>query len=177
MEGNTVPANHNGLDLYVEPGTPIYSMFDGVVNSQIYVTQQPMRSDDFQTNNKYPPGYKGDKDGSGNRIYIDSEVNGEAISVGYWHLLVDTPVAINPRTGEPFKPGDTVYQGEIIAYSGRTGNAYSKAKTPFAHLHLAIKKNGHYIDPEPYINGKLNTKGKDENKVVSSTNITNIKCN
>ncbi len=69
--------------------------------------------------------------------------------------------------------GNPVYQGEVIAYSGRTGNAYD---VNYAHLHLAIKKNYRFIDPEPYINGKLNTRGKDENKVVSSTNITNIKC-
>ena len=171
--GKTVSTYHRGLDLYAEPGTPIFSMFDGVVNSQIYVTHQPMRSRSYQTNNNYPLGYYGDTDDSGNRIYIDSELNGESISVGYWHLLVNTPIAVNPRTGEPFKPGDVVYQGEIIAYSGRTGNAY---KVDYAHLHLAVKKNNKFIDPEPYINGKLNTKGEDENKVVSSTDITNIKC-
>lgn len=171
--GNSVPADHKGLDLYAEPGTPIFSMFDGVVNSQIYVTHQPMRSDGYQGWRNYHLGYRGDKDASGNRIYIDSKIDGEEISVGYCHLLVDTPVAINPRTGESFKPGDIVYQGEIIAYSGRTGNAYD---VDYAHLHLAVKKNNKFIDPEPYINGKLNTKGKDENKVVSSTDITNIKC-
>ena len=169
----TVPAKHNGIDLYAEPGTPIYSMFDGVVSKKSYVTEQPMRSKKYNTKNKYPPGYKGDKDGAGNRISVDSEINNENISIGYWHLLVDTPIAVNPRTGVPFKPGDVVYQGEIIAYSGRTGNAYD---VPFAHLHLAIKRNGHYDDPEPYINGKLKSTGINQYKVVSSTEIINIKC-
>ena len=46
---------------------------------------------------------------------------GKNYPVGYWHLLVETPFATNPRTGKPFAPGDTVYRGEIIAYAGRTG--------------------------------------------------------
>lgn len=160
---------HSGLDLYAEPGTPIYSMFDGVINGTIYITEQPMRD----AAGYYPDHYTGDDDDSGNRIYIDSEINGEAISIGYWHLLVDKPVAINPRTGEPFKPGDIVYQGEVIAYSGRTGNAYN---VDYAHLHLVVKKINKFIDPEPYINGKLNSTGTNQNKVVSSTDINNIKC-
>ena len=164
---------HSGLDLYAEPGAPIYSMFNGVVSDNNYITEQPMRSEEYNTDKKYPPGYIGDTDGAGNRVYIDSNVNGENISIGYWHLLVNTPIAINPRTGEPFKPGDIIYQGEIIAYTGRTGNAY---KVPYAHLHLVIKKNNKYVNPEPYINGKLNTTGQDENKVVSSTEVNNIKC-
>ena len=172
-EGNTVSKSHNGIDLYAEPGTPIFSMFDGVVNSDIYITEQPMRSDTYKTKDKYPQGYIGDKNGSGNRIYIDSEINGDYCSIGYCHLLEDTPVAENPRTGQPFKPGDYVYQGEVIAYSGRTGNANN---VPYAHLHLVVKKNNGFIDPEPYINGKLNTIGKDEDKVVSSINFTNIIC-
>lgn len=164
---------HSGLDLYAEPGTPIYSMFDGVVSNEHYVTEQPMRD----CNGHYPKGYKGDSNGAGNRLFIDSSINGEKISVGYWHLLVDTPVAVNPRTGEPFKPGDAVYQGEVIAYSGRTGNANdTKNQKIYPHLHLAIKENKQYIDPEPYINGKVNSTGKDATKKVYSTKITNIKC-
>lgn len=95
-----------------------------------------MRSESYGTKNKYP------------------------VSVGYCHLLVNNPVAVNPRTGEPFKPGDVVYQGEIISYP---------------HLHLVVKKNSNFVDPEPYINGKLNTTGQDENKLVSSTEVNNIK--
>ena len=38
-----------------------------------------------------------------------------------------------------------------------------------------VKKNSNFVDPKPYINGKLNTTGQDENKLVSSTEINNIK--
>ena len=165
---------HNGIDLYAEPGTPIYSMLDGVVNSSVYIVDQPLRSEKYKTINNYPPEYNGDTDGAGNRIYVDTDINGDKLSIGYWHLLSDTPVAINPRTGRPFAPGDIVYQGEIIAYSGRTGNAYN---VPFAHLHLLIKKNNKIVDPEFYLNGNLATQGKDKQKYVSSTKISNIKCN
>ena len=122
----------------------------------------------------YPVGYNGDKNGAGNRLYIGSNIDGEDIMVGYWHLLVDNPIAINPRTGMPFKSGDKVYQGEIIAYSGRTGNASNPNEVPYAHLHLVVKKDNIYVNPELYINGKLNSHGVDMQKIVSTTEINNI---
>lgn len=161
--------DHNGLDLYAEPGTPIFAMYDGVISADHYICNQPMRIGKY-----YPKGYAGDTNGAGNRMFINCDVNGSAISIGYFHLLVDTPVAINPRTGKPFAPGDKVYQGEVVAYAGRTGNAN---KVPFAHLHLSVKKDGEYVDPAPYINGELKSEGEDQSKVVSSIKIYNIKCN
>lgn len=161
--------DHNGLDLYAEPGTPIFAMYDGVISADHYICNQPMR-----IGKDYPKGHAGDTNGAGNRMFINCDVNGSAISIGYFHLLVDTPVAINPRTGKPFAPGDKVYQGEVVAYAGRTGNAN---KVPFAHLHLSVKKDGEYVDPAPYINGELKSEGEDQSKVVSSIKIYNIKCN
>lgn len=160
---------HNGLDLYAEPGTPVYSMYDGVVSEKNYVTNQPMRDSE----GNYPIGYIGDKNGAGNRLFIDSTIDGIKVSIGYWHLLVNNPIAINPRTGFPFKPGDVVYQGEIIAYTGKTGNAN---KIPFNHLHLAVMRENTYINPELYINGSLMSSGNNTQRVVSSTKIINIKC-
>ena len=49
-----------------------------------------------------------------------------------------------------YKYGDSVYQGELIGYSGATGNAYN---VPNKHLHLGIKVDGSWVDPAPYING------------------------
>lgn len=97
----------------------------------------------------------------------------ENISVGYWHLSANNPVAINPRTGRPYAVGDMVYQGEIIAYAGRTGNAN---RVPYAHLHLSIKKNGLFVDPMLYINGHLDSTGAGAQILVSSTEIRNIIC-
>ena len=39
------------------------------------------------------------------------------------------------------KKGDQVEKGQLIGVMGSTGKSTGK------HLHLAIKKNGHYINP------------------------------
>ena len=169
MTRNNRTTYHSGLDLYADPGTPIYSMFDGVVGGP-YVVEQPLRNDD----GKFPDNYSGDKNAAGNRIYINSTVNGKNISVGYWHLMENSPVAINPRTGMPFKVGDAVFQGELIAYAGRTGNAYN-VDNP--HLHLSVKNNaGEFVDPKDYINGKISSSTTNGVMTVDSTEITNINC-
>lgn len=122
----------------------------GVIG-QPYVIEQP----DLDPSNKkkvYPKGYSGDKNDAGNRIYIKSTFNGNNIRIGYWHLQAGTPVAINPRTGKPFAPGDVVYAGELVAYTGRTGNAYNVENK---HLHLTYHKNWVLTNPEEILNGKV----------------------
>ena len=162
---------HSGLDLYAQPGTEIYAMIDGIIyeNISYYITEQPNK----KTKN-YPEGYKGDTDGAGNRIYIKGKHNGEDVLIGLWHLQAGKPVATNPRTGKPFAPGDMVFRGEIVAYSGITGNAYN---VPEPHLHLVYKvKNakGNYVyrNPERIINGKVDWL---DGKILSSS-IMNIIC-
>ena len=63
MTRNNRTTYHSGLDLYADPGTPIYSMFDGVVGGP-NVVEQPLRNDD----GKFPDNYSGDKNAAGNRI-------------------------------------------------------------------------------------------------------------
>ncbi|MBR1926930.1 MAG: M23 family metallopeptidase [Bacteroidales bacterium] len=171
--GTLVSRKHNGLDLAASVGTPVYSMFDGVVSSDSYVTSQP----DKQSND-YPAYYFGDKDGAGNRLAIASTINGVTVCMGYWHLQAGSPVAINPRTGVPFAPGDKVYQGEVIGYVGKTGNAWN---VPYSHLHLACwvkNPNGSrtYVNPETYINGDVSWTNSGHT-AVNSTAIINIECN
>lgn len=73
------------------------------------------------------------------------------------HLQAGTPMAKNPRTGKAFAPGDIVYAGELIGYTGRTGNAYN---VDFYHLHLGVWKEGvGFINPEGFINGTLQWAG------------------
>ena len=96
-----------------------------------------------------------------------------------WSHAVCAPVAINPRTKKPFAPGDVIYQGEIIGYTGKTGNCYD---IPNYHLHLVVVDyetrnagNGKYLNPEDYING--NVDWTDDNKrTLESLNIINIDC-
>ena len=166
---------HSGLDLYAEPGTPIFAMYDGVVSDYNYCVEQVNRI----SKKEYPIGYRGDIDGAGNRVHIKCIVNNREVLIGYWHLLEGTPVAINPRTHKPYAPGDKVYQGETIGYTGRTGNCYD---IPNYHLHLVVvdyeKRNAgnvKYLNPEDYING--NVDWTDDNKrTLESLNIINIDC-
>ena len=160
---------HSGLDLYAQPGTEIYAMIDGVIDNKKYVTEQPnIKSKD------YPSNYVGDMDSAGNRMYIKGVFNGMDVLIGLWHLQAGTPVATNPRTGKPFAPGDMVFRGELVAYSGITGNAYN---VPEPHLHLVYKvKNakGDYVyrNPERIINGQVDWR---DGKILSSS-IMNIIC-
>lgn len=159
--------NHSGIDLYAESGTPLYAMCDGKISmTQKYVTEQPMRIGQ----DEYPAWYKGDTNGAGNRFSIECLIGGQVVIFSYWHLSADDPVAINPRTGRPFRPGDKVYRGEVIAYSGCTGNAY---EVPYPHLHLTVLQNGKQVNPEIYLNGIVS---RESNGAVRSTKITGIKC-
>lgn len=66
--------------------------------------------------------------------FINIRVDPETIMV-YYHL----------KNRSNLKKGDEVKKGQTIGYMGRTG----KATGP--HLHFGIKKNGKWIDPEPYL--------------------------
>lgn len=165
---------HSGLDLYAEEGTPVYAMIDGEIASDVYVIEQPDRVDD-----EYPVGYKGNTNDAGNSVYVKGRHKGYDVKVGYWHLRSGTPVAINPRTGDVFKPGDAIYKGELLGYTGRTGNAYNVTNK---HLHLVYKvknSNGVYVfaNPEKIINGSVNWKdGDPSTKIIIGGKIVGVEC-
>ncbi len=165
MVRNRDTKNHSGIDLYAEEGTPLYAMIDGVIDTK-YVIEQPDKKTEA-----YPTDYKGDTNPAGNRIYLKGRYDGKNVRLGYWHLQAGTPVAINPRTGKPFKPGDKVYKGEVIAYTGRTGNAFN---VPNKHLHLTYEVNGVRRNPEKILNGKVDWDEK-MSKVLSAA-LRSIKC-
>lgn len=50
-------------------------------------------------------------------------------------------------SGFAIQAGETVTQGQIIAYVGSTGNSTGP------HLHLEVWKNGEYIDPMTVLGG------------------------
>ena len=161
--------NHQGLDLYAPEGTPVYAMYDGIISiNKRFVTTQPNRS-----GKEWPAGYTGDTDGAGNRFSIESKVDGNVIYFVYWHMMAETPMAVNPRTGRTFKPGDRVFAGEIVGYTGRTGNAFN---VPYPHLHLGVmNSSGEYLNPEYFINGSVRW-SNDSKTNLTETEIDSIRC-
>lgn len=165
---------HSGLDLYAEEGTPVYAMIDGVISNSNYTINQPDKKAE-----DYPNGYRGDKNSAGNRVYVEGRYDGQDVIIGYCHLQAGTPVAINPRTGKMFKPGDAIYRGELLGYTGRTGNAYNVTNK---HLHLLYKvknSNGVYVfaNPEKIINGSVDRKdGDPSTKKIIGGKIVGVEC-
>mgnify|MGYP002726285805 FL=1 len=165
---------HNGLDLFAEEGTPVYAMIDGVISNSNYTINQPDKKAE-----DYPNGYRGDKNSAGNRVYVEGRYDGQDVIIGYCHLQAGTPVAINPRTGKMFKPGDAIYRGELLGYTGRTGNAYNVTNK---HLHLLYKvknSNGVYVfaNTEKIINGSVDWKdGDPSTKKIIGGKIVGVEC-
>ena len=146
------PRMHEGLDFYAEPGTPVYAMFDGEI----------VRADSGYGNNYV--------DGSfGNQLQIKS-TDGKVVAQ-YAHLQAGKPIATNPRTQSPYAVGDKVQQGDLIGYTGRTGNAID---VPNPHLHFGIKIGGQWTDPRNYINGSYGSTQSSVNK--DKGRISNIRC-
>ena len=83
----------------------------------------------------------------------------------YSHLQFGRPVAVNPRTGKPFERGDPVFAGDLIGYTGKTGNAFDDTDVPNKHLDLMAAfeadpatgrlKSETLTDPAPFLNGTI----------------------
>jgi hypothetical protein len=118
---------HEGIDLSSPMGTPYFAPKAGKV---IWASDR-RRSD-------------GQLSLYGWHVIID---HGDGYSSLLAHALPDPPVAI----------GDMVAAGQIVAYSGNTGNSSGP------HLHLTLKKAGHqlegwppgYMDPWPHLSHLL----------------------
>lgn len=145
---------HAGVDLAADPGTPVFSMLDGVIT---YIKHD---SPNEYVRNSY-----------GNEIRIMSTFNDSTIIIQYAHLQFGNAIAQNPFTGCPLSVGNAVFQGQLIGYTGKTGNA---TNVPNKHLHLTVKdSNSAYIDPSTIINGDVDAKNQQSKK----GKIDNIRCN
>ena len=94
-------------------------------------------------------------DGTSALDYITAHTAGKLITVGYDNesgnyvniRVSDDTVMTYCHLASPCKltEGSFVEEGQIIGYMGATGRAKG------AHLHWGIKKDGKWIDPEPYL--------------------------
>lgn len=108
-------SSHHAIDLRAALGTPVYAAEDGVVNQ--------VQSWDGRT--------KTGMQSYGNMVRIrHSNYNGSKLETRYAHFK------------ECFvKNGQHVYEGQLIGYSGATGNCYG------AHLHFEVIYHDYRVNP------------------------------
>ncbi len=129
-------AGHYGTDIGVPIGSQVWAAASGKVIVASTVTTDPngpYRADGkkdhyFSPSTNY---------GYGNYVVIDNGLDskGRRIETYYAHL---SSVAVSP--------GQTVVQGQVIGYSGNTGNSYG------AHLHFEVQINDVPVNPMSYFN-------------------------
>jgi len=138
------PKKHSGYDFAADVGTPIYAQYDGTIS---FVKTGCPSGNNGEDGKEYNGKY-------GNAIKLKTNIGNDELEFMYAHLDYDTPIAINMRTGKQFAEGDPVKRGELIGYSGRSGNAYNVTNK---HVHWEVTKNGKRIDGKDYINGIVST--------------------
>lgn len=127
---------HSGTDIGVPRGTQVMAAASGKVIKAVTVTSDPngpytaagYKDHSFSAANGY---------GYGNYIMLDNGLDskGNRIYTLYAHL---STVSVSA--------GQNVAEGQVIGYSGNTGNSYG------AHLHFEIRVNGTAVDPMSYFN-------------------------
>lgn len=101
---------HRGWDIMAATGTPAFAAADGVITRASYMGTY------------------------GNVIFINSNVDGNAVETRYAHMSSMT-----------VSPGQTVSAGDLIGYIGSTGNATAP------HIHFEVRVNGVLTDPKSWL--------------------------
>lgn len=127
---------HSGTDIGVSTGTQVFAAASGKVLRAVTVTSDPngpytasgYKDHSYSAANGY---------GYGNYIMIDNglDSSGNRIYTLYGHLS-----SVNVSQGQ------TVSQGQVIGYSGNTGNSYG------SHLHFEVRVNNQAVNPMSYFN-------------------------
>ena len=111
---------HNGIDIYVGHGAPIYASNNGVV---------------YTIGTGCTPGYTSCNGGQGNYVLIDHNAGG--YYTVYMHMK---EVYVSP--------GQTVVRGQKIGSMGNTGNCVPvpSPSNPYGgtHLHFGVRVGGPY---------------------------------
>lgn len=115
---------HNGLDIGVVVGTPLYMPHDGVL---LYT------GNDVGKDPKYPKGL------NGNYIRLALTGHPEIEQISFAHLS---------KFGKT-RPGESVHKDEVFAYTGNTG----ESSGPHVHIVFWKRLNGALtpVDPLPYL--------------------------
>ena len=114
-------SSHGAIDLRASVGTPVYAAEGGTVNW--------VQTWDGKT--------KTGNQSYGNLVRIQhAAYNGKKLETYYAHL---SQVLV--------KQGDSVTEGQLIGYSGETGNCYG------AHLHFEVRLNGIRYNPLNWLDG------------------------
>ena len=114
---------HNGIDIAVGTGTPVYAATQGIVT----------------TVSKVKNPNKPNSSCGGNAVYISHTVKGKKVTTVYMHLHT-----INVKVGE------YVLMNTVIGTSGG-GESYDYCTTG-PHLHFGVQVSGSYVNPRNYIN-------------------------
>lgn len=109
---------HLGADIAAPIGTPIYAPANGIV----VWTNEGFPSD----NGGYPDASAGWPYGAANNMAMITRVNGTTYFISFAHM----------STGIVVSPGQTVSQGQLMGYTGNSGNSFG------AHCHIEVVNLG-----------------------------------
>lgn len=130
--------NHGAIDLRASVGTPVYAAEDGTVNW--------VQAWDGKT--------KTGNQSYGNLVRIQhAAYKGKKLETYYAHL---SKVCV--------KNGEKVKEGQLIGYSGQTGNCYG------AHLHFEVRLGGTRYNPLNWLDADF-TKASTAVKLGSYTSV------
>ena len=117
---------HRALDFRAAVGTPVYAAEDGTVETA------------YRWNGKRT---QGDTNSYGNMIKLrHADYRGGRLETLYAHL---SKLCV--------AQGETVYEGQLIGYSGDTGNCYG------AHLHFEVRWKGSRTNPLNWLDADFTT--------------------
>ena len=143
---------HRGMDFACPEGTPVHATHSGKISA---IRNDVLASDESFKDYQERGGKDCTKErffNAGNAIEIECYTNGGLYTIKYYHL---TSVA------DGLLVDNYVEAGDIIGYSGITGNGGSKSSGgPHLHYQVNIGRSmNDRTNPEPFIYSKFDDKG------------------